>query len=60
MEDVPLHFVLHQCETLLTHNERVGHLDETLDLTERVSGGRSLCSLDSANTVDLHEKVDYS
>ena len=45
MEDMPLHFMLHQCETLLTHDERVGPLDETLDLTERVSGGRSLCSL---------------
>ena len=45
MEDVPLHFMLHQGETLVTHDERVGSLDETLDLTERVSGDRSLCSL---------------
>ena len=45
MEDMPLHFTLHRGETLLTHHERVGPLDETLDLTERVSGGRILCSL---------------
>ena len=45
MEDMPLRFMLHQCETLLNHDERVGPLDETLDLTDRVSRGRSLCSL---------------
>ena len=45
MEDMPLRFILHRCETLLNHDERVGPLDETLDLTERLSGGRSLCSL---------------
>ena len=45
IEDMPLHFKLQQGETLLTHDERVGPLDETLNLTERVSGGRSLFSL---------------
>ena len=45
MEDMPLHFMIHRGETLLTHDDRVGPLDETLDLMERVSGGRSLCSL---------------
>jgi len=45
MEDMPLHFTLHRGETVLTHDETVGPMDETLNLTERVSGGRSLCSL---------------
>ncbi|CAH3172881.1 unnamed protein product, partial [Porites evermanni] len=45
MQDMPLYFTLHRGQTLLTHDERVGPLDESLDLTERVSGGRILCSL---------------
>ena len=35
VEDMPLHFTLHRGETLLTHRERVGTLDETLDLTKK-------------------------
>ncbi|XP_073229225.1 uncharacterized protein [Porites lutea] len=35
MQDMPLYFTLHRGQTLRTHDERVGPLDETLDLTER-------------------------
>ena len=57
MQDMPLYFTLHRGQTLLTHDERVGPLDETLDLTERVSGGRSLCSLISKLTELFYDQI---